>query len=106
MESAQRKGAVSPARDRAPDLRRAVESSGTGLTPRGPKLPRCGVCDATGTVLHCQNCDEPTCAAHIQRVYGCEGVPASYLCTLCVEELRPPVATPLPIDYAGVATWA
>ncbi len=73
---------------------------------RAPKLIRCGVCDGPEVVLHCQQCDEPTCARHISRVYACEGVPATYLCTLCVEERQPPVATPLPIEYAGVALWA
>lgn len=94
-------GAGRPLQGTPTPLRRAEQS-----TPRAPRVPRCGVCDGLDPVLHCENCDEPVCARHIQRVFACEGVPASYLCTLCVEERRPPVAEPLPIEWAGVAPWA
>lgn len=59
---------------------------------RAPRLPRCGVCDALEVVLHCQQCDEPTCSTHVQRVFVAEGVPPTYLCALCVEERATPAA--------------
>lgn len=60
---------------------------------RAPTLPRCGVCDRTGSVvLHCQQCDEPTCADHIHRYFPAEGMPAHYVCTLCLEERGTPLS--------------
>lgn len=88
-------GAGRPLQGTPTPLRRGEQS-----TPRAPRLPRCGVCDGTEPVIHCQNCDLPTCSTHILRVFGCEGEPASYLCTLCAEDLWVAAGAP---DLASLA---